>query len=278
MFWHFITRWRRVLIGACIPLLAFLSLTAGVRHADGGFGALPAVVSSVAAPFQGAAAAAYSFFGGLGETFFGGARLRSENEELRREVARLRQEVQESRERVADAARYERLLGFREQSGFRMIPAGVIGHDAAALYRTILLDRGATDGLRQNQAVLSPEGVVGRIMRVYPQSALVLLLADRSSGIDAIVQRTRDQGVVQGLGGDVCELKYLPRQAEVEVGDYIVTSGMDGVFPKGVWIGQVSRVQKGGYLFQSVEVRPTAALDRLEEVWVATDLPGEHQR
>ena len=113
------------------------------------------------------------------------------------------------------------------------------------------------------------------MIKVFPRSALVLLLTDRSSGIDAIVQRTRDQGVVQGRGGSGCELKYLDRSAEVEVGDYVVTSGMGGGFPKGVWIGQVSGVNRGGDLFQSVDVRPSAGLERLEEVWVVTGSPEE---
>ena len=194
---------------------------------------------------------------------------------MRREVDRLRREVQQSRERVAAAARLERLLDYRAATGYKMIAAGVIGHDASGLYRTVLIDRGSADGVEHQQAVLAPDGVVGRVIKVFPRSALVLLVTDRSSGIDAIVQRTRDQGVVQGRGGAGCELKYLDRSAEVEVGDYVVTSGMGGRFPKGVWIGQVSGVNRGGDLFQSVDVRPSAGLERLEEVWVVTGAPEE---
>lgn len=272
MFWRFLARWRRLLTGAIIPLLALLALTAGSRR-GGATGHLEAVVAGVVEPFQSGASGAFSFLEGAGEAVFGGVRLRRENQELRQEIARLRSEVQESRERVAAAARCERLLEYREGSGLRLAAAGVIGHDAGSLYHTIVIDRGSADGLKANQAVLTPEGAVGRIIRVYPRSALVLLLVDRSSGIDAVVQRTRDQGVVQGLGGQACELKYVARQAELMIGDYVVTSGAGGVFPKGIWIGQVSRVQKGGYLFQHVEVQPTAPLDRLEEVLVVVEGP-----
>lgn len=274
MLWRFSTRRRRLFIGALIPLLAFLSMNAELRSA-GGAGYLEGPLTAVAEPFQAGATGTFSFLSGIGETLFDGVRLRRENQELRREISRLRGEIQESRERVAAAVRYERLLGYREQSGFRMTLAAVIGHDASHLYRAVIIDRGSADGLRVNQAVLTPEGIVGRIVRVYPRSALVLLLIDRSSGIDALVQRTRDQGVVQGVDDQTCEMKYLARQAEVEIGDFIVTSGGGGIFPKGLWIGQVSRVQKGGYLFQSVAVRPTAAIDRLEEVWVLNDSPSE---
>ncbi len=262
MHWRPLARWRRYLPVALVPVAAFLSATLG-REAPGG-GALEGALAAVAAPLQAGAAASSSWLGSL----LGGSGLRRENEELRREVDRLRLEVQESRERAAAAERLERLLEYRERTGAAMTAASVIGRDASGLYRTVLIDRGSGDGIEHDQAVLAPEGVVGRVVKVFPRSSLVLLLTDRSSGIDAIVQRTRDQGVVQGRGGSSCELRYLDRSAEVRVGDAIVTSGMGGRFPKGVWIGQVSGVNPGGELFQSVEVRPTADLGRLEEVLV----------
>jgi rod shape-determining protein MreC len=274
MLWRLLFRWRRALTVLLVPVAAFLSLTTGLRR-HGAVGPLEAAAASVAQPLQAGASGALAALGGLGDVLFGGSALRRENEQLRREADRLRREVQESRERVAEALRLERLLDYRPQAAPGMVVAGVIGHDASGLYRTVLLDRGEQDGLLHNQAVLTPGGAVGRIIRLYPRSALVLLLTDRSSGIDAVVQRTRDQGVVQGLGGDTCSLKYLARQAEVAVGDDVVTSGMGGGFPKGVRIGQVSRVEKGGDLFQSVDVRPSAELDRLEEVWVVTGGRGE---
>jgi len=210
----------------------------------------------------------------VGETLFGGVSLRRENADLRRELGRLREEVNGLRERAAAAGRLESLLGYRERSGLPLTAARVIGHDASGLYRTVLLDRGSADGIEHDQAVIVPDGVVGRVIKVFPRSALVLLATDRSSGIDAIVQRTRDQGVVQGRGDRGCELRYLDRSAEVEVGDDVITSGMGGRFPKGIRIGQVSGVNRGGELFQSVDVRPTAPLERLEEVLVVTGPPG----
>jgi len=273
MLWRFITRGRRVLTALLVPLAAFVSVATSAWWAPGS-GPLEAAATVVLAPVQSGAASAFSWLGGLGG-FLPGAGVRRENEELRREVERLRLEVQESREQVAAASRLERLLDFRTKTVFSMTAASVIGRDASGLYRTVLIDRGSADGLEHQQAVLSPDGVVGRVIKVFPRSALVLLVTDRSSGIDAIVQRTRDQGVVQGGGGGGCVLKYLDRSAEVEVGDYVVTSGIGGRFPKGALIGQVSGVNQGGDLFQSVDVRPSAGLDRLEEVLVVTGPPGE---
>jgi rod shape-determining protein MreC len=273
MLWRWLAQRRRALTVALVPLAALLSVHAAGRH-PAGSGPLEAATAWAAAPLQAGATGVVSWLGGFGDSLFGGSRLRRENEQLREELGRLRREVQEVREQAASAARLERLLDYRTSSGFTMVPAGVIGHDANGLYRTILVDRGSSDGVEHDQAVLSPDGVVGRVIKVFPRSALVLLLTDRSSGIDAIVQRTRDQGVVQGTGGEGCELKYLDRSAVVEVGDYVVTSGMGGRFPKGLWIGQVSGVNRGGDLFQSVEVRPTSALGRLEEVWIVTGPRG----
>jgi rod shape-determining protein MreC len=273
MLWRFITRWRRVLTALLAPLAAFVSVVTAGRTPPGS-GPLEAAAAVELAPLQSGAASASAWFGGIGG-FLAGAGLRRENEELRREIERLRREVQESRERVAAALRLERLLDFRGKSAFALTAAGVIGRDASGLYRTVLIDRGSVDGLEHQQAVLSPDGVVGRVIKVFPRSALVLLVTDRSSGIDAIVQRTRDQGVVQGGGGGGCVLKYLDRSAEVEVGDYVVTSGIGGRFPKGVLIGQVSGINQGGDLFQSVDIRPSAGLNRLEEVLVVTGPSGE---
>ena len=272
MLWRFLARRRRLLTALLVPLAALASVTSSVRR-PGGVGPLEAAAAVVLAPLQVGATAAFSWFGDFGGPLLGASAVRRENEELRREVDRLRQEVQQSRERVAAAARLERLLEYRESTGFTMTAASVVGHDASGLYRTVLIDRGSSSGVQAQQAVLAPDGVVGRVIKVFPRTALVLLVTDRSSGIDAIVQRTRDQGVVQGRGGSGCELKYLERSAEVEVGDYVVTSGMGGRFPKGVWIGQVSGINRGGDLFQSVDVRPSAGLDRLEEVWVVTGAP-----
>ena len=253
-------RWRRVLTVALVPLAAVLAAVSG------GAAPLASGIAVAAAPLQAGVSSAFSWVGSL----WGGG-LRRENEELRRELDRLRLEVREGRERLAAADRLERLLEYRERSGFTMSAASVIGRDATGLYRTVLIDRGGSDGVATGQAVLAPGGVVGRVIRVYPGSALVLLLTDRSSGIDALVQRTRDPGVVQGRGGAACELRYLERSSEVEVGDEVVTSGMGGGFPKGVWLGRVSSVDRGGEMFLGVEVRPAVDLARIEEVLVLTE-------
>lgn len=267
MSWRFLARWRRPLTAALVPLAALAAAPAVGDGEDLTGGRLRDAVALAAFPLQAGASRVSDGLSSLGGLLFAGGGLRRENEELRREVALLRREVREMRERAAAAERIERLLQYRERAGLPMTLARVIGHDAASLHRTLLIDRGTADGVRHNQAVLVPEGVVGRVVKVFPRSALVLLLTDPSSGIDAVVQRTRDRGVVQGRGGG-CVLQYLARQAEVAPGDDVVTSGMGGRFPKGLWVGRVSEVEKGGDLFQRITVTPSAPLERLEEVWV----------
>lgn len=271
-----IARRRRVLTALLVPVAAFVSASLFDRRPPGG-ARLERVVAVAVTPLQAGATASFSWLFGFGESLFGAGALRRENSELRRELERLRREVESNRERLAATSRLELLLDFRLSTGFKMIAASVIGRDASPLYRTVLIDRGSADGVEHRQAVLASDGVVGRVIKVFPNSAMVLLVTDRSSGIDAIVQRTRDQGIVQGGGDSGCELKYLERSAQIEVGDHVVTSGMGGRFPKGVLIGQVSDINRGGDLFQSVEVRPTAQLQHLEEVLVVTDKAGEQR-
>src|SRR6185295_8603260 len=145
----------------------------------------------------------------------------------------------------------------------------VIGRDATRLSRTILIGRGETDGVVRGAAVLAPQGVVGHVFQTSPHAARVLLVSDHNSGVDALVQRTRARGIVQGTVDAGCALKYVKRTEDVQVGDELVTSGLDGIFPKGLPIGAVTSVDKRGQgLFQHAEVAPRVEFDQLEEVLV----------
>jgi rod shape-determining protein MreC len=156
----------------------------------------------------------------------------------------------------------------------------VIGRDATGLARTLVIDRGEADGITKGAAALAPEGIVGQVFLASAHAARVLLIADHNSGVDALVQRTRARGIVQGTAEGGCGLKYVKRTEDVQVGDTVVTSGLDGVFPKGVPIGHVVAVDKQGQgLFQYAEVAPRVDFGQLEELLVsrgafaAPDLP-----
>ena len=229
----------------------------------------------IAAPLQLAVTRVTDHLRGVWQGYVALVGVRAEADELRERVRVLEEEVTRLAEVEVANQRLVRLLEFRETTGVTLVAARVIGWDASARDQTITLDKGERHGIGLGAAVLVPEGVVGKVFRVSPRTSRVLLVADRHSGVDAIVQRSRVRGIVQGRE-DGCELKYVKRGADVELGDRVVTSGLDGIFPKGISIGEVTRVRRRERgLFQLITVEPGVDFGRLEEVLVATGGGGE---
>ena len=194
---------------------------------------------------------------------------REDNVALRQRARRLHAELDRLAEVELENARLRRLLDFRHTLRGDVITARVIGRDATGGARTLVLDRGESDGVAKGAAVLAPEGTVGHVFLVSRHAARVLLISDHNSGVDALVQRTRARGIVQGTVDAGCVLKYVKRTDDVQEGDTIVTSGLDGIFPKGLPVGRVVAVDKRGPgLFQLAEVAPRVEFERLEEVLV----------
>ncbi len=199
---------------------------------------------------------------------------RAENEALRAEINGLKLKQAELAEAALEVERLRRLLGFREQVGFTVVPARVIGADVSGWFRTITIDRGSADGLERGMAVVTPDGIVGRTHAVAARSAKILLVTDANSSVDALVQRTRARGIVAGRVTPALEMRYVHRTEDVQVGDAVVTSGIGGVFPKGLPIGLVVSVEKTTGMFQAVGVSPAVNLSKLEEVLVITAHEG----
>lgn len=196
-------------------------------------------------------------------------RLRVENARLRAEVEALNREVAQLREASAAVERLERLLALRAQVSYRSVAARVVGRDPARWYSTMVVDRGGRDGVRPGAPVVTPEGVVGRVIEVTPFASRVLLIADSRSAVGVLVQSTRDAAVVEGRNTAALHLKYLSRAAEIRRGDLLVTSGWGGVFPRGLVVGRITTVEREeGALLQEAEVEPAARLDRLEELLI----------
>jgi rod shape-determining protein MreC len=146
-----------------------------------------------------------------------------------------------------------------------------VGKDATNWFKTILLDRGSLDGVRRNQPVLAPDGLIGKVVEVTPATARVQLLTDPMNAVGGLIQRTRVTGIVSGNLGAGARVRYLPLMADVVVGDEVVTSGMGGVFPKGILIGRIAAVERrSGALFQDAALQPAVDLSRLEEVLILT--------
>jgi rod shape-determining protein MreC len=195
--------------------------------------------------------------------------VRKENKQLRESVKILNSRVSESREAVIANERLKRLLDLKNSMQAPSLAAAVIGEDGAPWFKTIIIDRGEADGLREGMPVIATEGVVGQLVKVAAKSSRVLLLTDHASGIAGVVQRSRARGVVKGKGGGRCALEFALREDDVMVGDPVISSGVGGIFPKGLPIGEITMVKKGEHgIFQTVEVRPAVNVTRLEEVLV----------
>jgi rod shape-determining protein MreC len=197
-----------------------------------------------------------------------------ENRRLEERVRYLETMLQERSHLAREAERLRDILGLREVLPLQTQVATVISRDGVPWFRSLTIDRGTTSGVTLNAPVMSSNGVVGRVIAVGPRAARVQVLLDRDSGAGVLIERTRVSGVVSGqvmqsdAGTEDLVLKYVPERAEIAVGDVVVTSGVDGIYPKGLVVGRVSYVGKGSALFQEIRVQPSARFDRLEEVLV----------
>lgn len=228
---------------------------------------------AVVAPVEKLANGVVDGVASLYSSYIGLYHAREESQRLEAELAQARLRVQELETQAAEAEQLHALLGLKQaHPRAPLVAAEVIGSSPAAATLTVLINRGSEAGLAPNMVVLTPEGVVGKIIAAYPGSAEVLLLTDRKSGVGAMVADTRLLGVLKGAGGYYCRLEYVPNEETVAVGAELVTSGQDQVFPKGLPLGRVVAVRPGE-LFQEITVEPAAALRRLESVLVLAGAP-----
>lgn len=199
---------------------------------------------------------------------------REDNERLTRELANLELRLQEQRALAAEARRLQDLLDLRTRLVERTLAAEVIAGNASPYFRTVTIDRGRADGITADMAVLAPTGVVGRVVgEPALRAARVQLLIDRNAAAGAVTERTRAGGIVVGDGEQGLRMDYVSTLADVEVGDVVVTSGLDGIYPKGFVIGTVSRVERGQGLFQEVRIVPRVDFSALDEVLVSLEPP-----
>ena len=257
-----------VFLALCVLLLGLLTTQA--RSPDRRLaGPLGTAILAVLAPVQTGMAVAAQSAADAWSRYLAIGRLRVENVRLRAEVEELSRQVGSLREEALATRRLERLLAVRRSLPGRTLAARVVARDSARWFSTILIDRGTRDGLRRNDPVVSADGVVGRVIEATATSARVLLISDSRSAVGVLIQRSRYAGVIEGKGGGTVQLNYLSRAADVQDGDVLVTSGLGGVFPKGLVVGTVMHiVREEGALVQTAVVQPAAPLDRLEEVLV----------
>ena len=256
-----------VVLGHIILISAQVNSSAGVPLLEVvTFGAF-AEVQRGAAGLTGSIRDAWSGYGNL-------RHVRAENEELRRKLGELQVQFQQERARAERALRLENLLGFKQQLRVETIAAGVIGASASLDFRGITIDRGTSQAVTANMAVIGPAGLVGRVVTPTAHASKVQLLIDRNAAAGALVERSRAQGIVVGSGVDMLRMDFVPATADVKAGDTVVTSGVDGIYPKGFVIGKVEQVENGNGIYKAIRVRPSVEFNRLEEVLVVKTPPA----
>ncbi len=192
-----------------------------------------------------------------------------DNRRMIEEIKTLNNTVLATSEALRENERLGKLLGMRKAVTAPTMAALVIGDDSTPWYRSLALDHGSADGIGEGMPVLAVDGIVGQIIKVTPSSSRVLLLTDHASSITAMVARSRARGVVKGDGDGRLILEFTMRGEDVQVGDEIISSGVGGIFPKGLMIGRVTAVRKGDYgIFQNITVKPAVSIAHLEEVLV----------
>jgi rod shape-determining protein MreC len=273
------TKRSRFLLGGLV--LAHLVVISQQVERGGGASLLGQTVFAVLSPFQRVVGASLS---AVRATWWGYVDLRHvyrENEELRGRVASLEMEMQRQEDRLREADRLREIADVKPALPFDTLLAQVIATDGVPWYRTVTLNRGKDDGVTLNAPVISTTGVVGRVVAVGPRAAKVQLLLDHESGLGIRIERSRITAVVSGQAGfaddmgNLLAMKFVPVLADVVVGDMVVTSGLDRMFPKGLMVGRVQAVKTGGGLFKDILVAPSAHFERLEELMVIRTRPDD---
>ncbi|MEJ2039183.1 MAG: rod shape-determining protein MreC, partial [Desulfosarcinaceae bacterium] len=251
------------LITVCVLFLALSSQQAQIAQGPGRL-ALPVV-----GPFQRMIIHSTHFCRDIWEHYFMLLSVARDNDRLREDLRKARALNDQGREVMLANRRLRDLLSLKEHLEQVTIAAQVIGKDPSPWFQTIIVDKGMADGVQKGLPVVNPEGIVGLVIEATGHYAKVRLITDPNSAVDALVQKNRARGIIKGGTSGYCVLNYVLRKHDVAVGDRIVSSGMDTVFPKGLPIGQVSDIIKyEAGIFQDVTVTPYVDFERLEEVLI----------
>jgi len=221
-------------------------------------------------PLEKALVWAQTSTGNLWHNYFYLRGVRAENRELKQRIEQMRIDQVRMSQDADQARRLQALLAFKEQFISQTRAAQVIGSTGSEQSRAIYLDKGDKDGIKPDMAVITADGIVGKVLHVYRSTSLVLLISDQTSGVGAILDKSRLQGILRGMPSGEIALERIMTDEQVPAGELVLTSGGDRIFPKGLPIGRVTKVSTGSDLFLNVRVKPAANLSKLEEVLVVT--------
>jgi rod shape-determining protein MreC len=220
-------------------------------------------------PVQAVIHSALDFTGGLWRHYFHLITVSHENDTLRNKVAQLTLQNQVCGELEIANERLREYVELKNRNPFKLIAAEVIAKDPSPWYQTLIINKGKSSGVVENCPAILSAGVVGYVVSASEEYAKVLLIIDRNSALDALIQRTRERGIVEGMNQYTLKLNYVLRQMNVEVGDTIISSGFDGIYPKGLPIGRVSKiVLETPGLFKEIEIEPFVDFAKIEEVMI----------
>jgi len=264
-----------VLLGAAI-LLHVVLISAQVNTA-GGIPILTVVTFGSFSEVQRATRASIDGVRGLWTGYVALREVQQQNDALKLEVQSLQVRLQEERAEAQRTDNLRQLLELRERAQLDTVAAEVIAGSANPDFRTVTIDKGSSEDLATDMAVISPAGVVGRVILPSRRASQVQLLIDRNAAAGALIERTRVQGVVMGVGDGTLKMQYVPGTADVKPGDLVVTSGIDGIYPKGFVIGTIEHVDRGLGAFHEIAVRPAVEFARLEEVLVVRTPPPSRE-
>jgi rod shape-determining protein MreC len=223
-------------------------------------------------PFERVSASGVGGIRGVWNHYFALQNASRDNERLTRENAELKLQLNELQNKAEEADRLAKLLDFKQtHKTVPMLAARVIASSADSATQTLYLDRGEHDGVRRNMGVITPDGVVGKISETYPNTSQVLLLTDKDSGVGAMLVESHIQSPVGGAGEPLLAMKYVANDDTVAIGQHVVTSGMDRIFPRDLPVGTVAQI-KDGNPFKQILLRPAANLESLEDVIVLLSL------
>ena len=241
---------------------------------------LERLVLTVISPFQRLVTSVISGTGYVIDSYVDLRGVRDENRELKERVRSLELALAERQHLAAQAVRLRKLLELRRLLPYETVVAELIAGEGASFARTVTVNKGSRSGVRLNMPVISPSGIVGRIIAIGPNAAKVQLIVDSRAGVGALIERSRTLGVIEGIGdpnapaGDL-PMRFVPALADVAVGDTVVTSGLDQIYPRGLVVGRVSRLGDASGLVREVFVTPATRFYELEKVLILEVPPAE---
>jgi rod shape-determining protein MreC len=227
------------------------------------------IAISLIAPFQKASTSSIRFVRDIWRHYFIMVNVAKENDNYQKTLNKAFEDNIQLKELKLSNSRLRNLLNFEKTITDRVLSAEVIGKDPSPWFKTVLIDKGKNDGVETGMAVVVPKGIAGQVTDVSANYSKVLLIIDHNSAVDALAQNDRARGIIKGGMAGQCLFKYVLRKHDIEIGDIVISSGLDGVFPKGLAVGYVSAVfkPKSG-IFQEVTVIPYVDFEKLEEVLI----------